>query len=96
MLIDKGIGNGEVVTFKLNSGEEVVAKLVSESEQGYRISRPMVLSMTSQGIGMMPFMFTVSPEKEITINRHAVTVISTAEKQFADQYLQGTTGIKLV
>jgi hypothetical protein len=96
MLIDRGVTSGEVVTFKLTSGEEVVAKLVSESEQGYRISRPMVLSMTSQGIGMMPYLFTVSPEKEITISRSAISVVVAADKQFADQYLQGTTGIKLV
>jgi hypothetical protein len=32
MLISKGVAAGEVVTFKLTSGEEVVAKLVEETE----------------------------------------------------------------
>ena len=30
MLIDKGISSGEVITFKLTSGEELVAKLIED------------------------------------------------------------------
>jgi hypothetical protein len=95
MLIDKGIAAGEVVSLKLTSGEEVIAKLVEETATGYRVSKPLVLSMGPQGIGMVPFMFTVNPEKEINISKNAVSVIVNCDKQFADQYIQGTTGIKL-
>lgn len=96
MLIDRGLKQGDVVSFKLNSGEEIVARFVEETASGYKISRPTVITMTQQGIGLMPFMFTVDPDKDIVVNHTSVAVISLSEKVFADQYLQGTTGIKLV
>lgn len=95
MIIDKGVSAGEVVSMKLASGEELIARLVEETSLGYRLSKPMVLSMSNQGIGMMPFMLTVDPEKDITISKSSVTVVLTSGKPFADQYLQSTTGISL-
>jgi hypothetical protein len=95
MLINKGVSAGEVVTFKLTSGEEVVAKLVEETETQYKLSRPMVLSMTQQGVGMMPYLFTVSPDTEVKLNKTTITMVEATDKSFADQFLQSTTGIKL-
>ena len=95
MIIDKGVVSGEVVTLKLTSGEEIIAKLVEETPKGYKISKPLVLSMTQQGIGMMPFIFTANADKDILINYGAVAVVTTTEQQFANQYTQGTTGIAM-
>ena len=95
MLIDKGISPGEVVTLKLNNGEELLGRFVEENAQGVKISRPMALSMSSQGIGLIPFLFTVNPDKEITVSYTAIVVQAATEKSFADQYIQSTTGIKL-
>lgn len=93
MLIDKGISVGEIVTLKLTSGEELVAKLIEENTSHYKLSKPLVLSMSSKGIGMVPYLFTVDPEKEIKMNKSAVTVIEVSDKEFADQYISGTTGL---
>lgn len=95
MLIDKGVTVGEVVTFKLTSGEELIGKLAEETPTHYKISRPLVLSMTQQGIGMVPYLFTVDPKKDVRLNKSAVTVAEATDKDFADQYVQGTTGIAL-
>lgn len=95
MIIDKGVTIGEVVTLKLTSGEELIGKLVEEMPAAYRLSRPLVLSMSQKGIGMIPYLFTVNPDKDIKVNKTAVVVAEATEKEFADQYLQGTTGIKL-
>lgn len=95
MLIDKGVSSGEVITVKLTSGEELVTKLVEENGIYLKVSKPMVLSMTPQGIGMMPYLFTVDQSKDIKINKGTVSVVEATEKQFADQYLSGTTGIRL-
>ncbi len=95
MLISKGVAAGEVVTFKLTSGEEVVAKLVEETETYYKLSRPMVLNMSQQGVGMMPYLFTVHPDTEVKLNKTTITMVEATDKSFADQFLQSTTGIKL-
>jgi len=95
MLIDKGMTEGEIVSIKLTSGEEVIAKFISETADGFKVSKPLVLSMNQQGIGMMPFMFTLSQDKDVLIYKHSISVINNCDKMFADQYIQGTTGIKL-
>jgi hypothetical protein len=96
MLIDKGISVGAVITLKLTSGEELVAKLVEDAETYYKLNRPMVIVMGQQGPGLMPYLFTIHPDKEVKINKHVVALTETTDKGFADQFIQSTTGIKLV
>lgn len=95
MLIDKGISSGQVVTFKMNNGDEMIAKFNEEINDGYKVSKPMVLSMTPQGIGMIPYMFTANHDKDIVINKQSVIAMQVTDRPFADQYTQGTTGIAL-
>jgi hypothetical protein len=95
MLIDKGVCEGEVITLKLTSGEEIVAKLVEDGATYYKLSRPMVIGMGQQGPGLMPYLFTVSPDKDIKISKVTVTVAEATDKAFADQFIQSTTGIAM-
>lgn len=95
MIIDKGVSQGDVVTLKLTSGEELVARLDEETATHYKLSKPMVIGMGQQGPGLMPYLFTVSPDKVVPLAKTTVTVIVASDKQFADQYLQSTTGIQL-
>ena len=93
MLIYKGVSLGEIVTIKLTSGEELVAKLVSETTEYIRIARPLVLTMGQQGIGMVPYLFTVDPDKQINLTRSTITVLETTEDSASKQYIKATSGI---
>jgi hypothetical protein len=95
MLIDKGVTPGEVVTIRLSSGEELITKLVEETDSYYKVNKPMLLSMSQQGIGMMPFLFTVNMDKDLNISKSNVVVVCSTASSFADQYIQGTTGIAM-
>lgn len=95
MLIEKGLVAGEIVTVKLFSGEELVAKFTEDKEAKYVVSGPMVISASPQGIGLVPFLFTVDASKEIPIDKSSVCVITNTEPGFADQYIQATTGISV-
>ena len=95
MLIDKGVTEGEVVTLKLSTGEELIAKLIEDGALYYKLSKPMVLSMTQKGVGMMPYLFTVNPEKEIKLFKTNVVVMEVTDKDFANAYTQQTTVIAL-
>jgi hypothetical protein len=55
----------------------------------------MVIGMGQQGPGLMPYLFTVSPDKDIKISKVTVTVAEATDKSFADQFIQSTTGIAL-
>ena len=94
--IDKGITEGSVVTLKLTSGEEIVARLDTETDTHYRLTKPMVIAMGPNGPGLLPYLFTVSPDKTIGLSKSTVTVAVASDKKFADQYLQSTTNIQMV
>jgi len=96
MLIDKGVSVGEVITLKLTSGEELVAKLLEDGSVYYKLSRPMVIGMGQQGPGLMPYLFTVHPDKEVKLLKTTVTVAEATDAAFAKQFLEQTSGIKLV
>jgi hypothetical protein len=51
--------------------------------------------MGQKGPGLMPYLFTVSPEKDVKLLKTTVTVAEATDKQFADQFIQTTTGIQL-
>lgn len=95
MLIDKGVSVGEVITLKLTSGEEIVAKLVEETPTHYKLSKPMVIGMGQKGPGLMPYLFTVAPEKDVKLLKTTVTVAEATDKTFADQFITSTTGIQM-
>lgn len=96
MLISKGVAVGEIVTMKIISGAEVLAKLVEETPTHYKISKPMVLNVTQQGMALMPYILSVDPETTVEMTKTNVCMIAPTEKQFSDGYTQNTTGIALV
>ena len=95
MLISKGFAEGEVVTLKLTSGEEIVAKLVEDGPLHYKLKNPQVIGMGPKRPGLMPYLFTVSPDKEIKLQKSTVTVAEPTDEQFAKQFIESTTGIAL-
>jgi len=95
MLIDKGVSAGEVVTIKLTSGEEIVARLVEETPTYYKLSKPAVIGMGQKGPVLMPYLFTVNPDKDIKLLKTTVALCESSDKQFADQYIESTSSIKL-
>ena len=96
MLISKGVAKGEVITLKLTSGEELVAKLSDETDTHYKLSRPMVIGQGPQGPGLMPYLFTVSPDRVVSLSKSTVTVAEGTDEGFAKQFLESTSGIKLI
>ena len=95
MFISKGVSEGEVITLKLTSGEEIVAKLVEDGPVYYKLSKPMVIAMGAKGPGLMPYLFTVSPTADVKLQKSTVTVAEPTDKAFAKQFLESTTGIAL-
>ena len=94
MLIEKPISSGDVVSLKIVNGDELIARYEGETADEIKINRPLALSASSQGLGMMPWIFLGNKET-ITIKKSHVFVMVPSKKEAADQYMQGTTGIAL-
>ncbi len=93
MLIEAPYRVGDTVTFKLNSGEEIVGKLTEETDQGFKIKTPLTLVMNGQGLGLQQFLFTGDPDKGYLFKKESIMVITKTIKQFAELYQQQTSSI---
>ena len=96
MLIETLYKVGDTVSFKLSSGEEILGRLEAEDAKGYTLHKPMVLIAQQQGLGLAPFMFSVSPEAKFVIQATAVSCIAKTEDEIGKQYTAQTSGIQLV
>lgn len=94
MLIDKGISKNDVVSIKLLNGDEIITRFEEETTDTITINRPLALSVGSQGLGMMPWIF-LGDKETMTLKKSHVFVMVPSKKDAADQYMQGTTGIAL-
>lgn len=95
MLFEKKYGEGDVVTLKLSSGEEVLGKFVAEDMMSITLSKCLMIAMTAKGPAMAPILMTVDPDKDLTFNKNSITVITASDKDIAAQYTTQTTGIAI-
>jgi len=97
MLLEKTkFKEGDIISLKLISGEEVIGKYVSEDITDMTIHQPTMLAMTQKGPAMAPVMMTVEPDKDYSITKSAIILKGYTQKEIADQYFYQTTGIQPV
>ncbi len=90
------LNTDEIFTFKLVSGEEVVAKVVDIAETSLRITQPVSIGPTPQGKpGLIPSMFTYDPEHPVELNTSSIAMIGLTDENIKAQYLQATTGLSV-
>jgi hypothetical protein len=83
----------EVYTFKLNSGEEMVAKVKQAGGDWILIHDPVSVAPGPQGVGLMPTLFTANPESETRLNTNSIAVVAETDDGVKTKYIQATTGI---
>lgn len=93
MIIEAPYKVGDTISFKTVAGEEVIARLEEEKGTKLKVSKPMALTMNQQGLGLVPFTFTVNPESNLEINMNTLVFVAKADAEMAKQYIQSTTGI---
>ena len=96
LLSTKRYDEGDIITFKLVNGDEIVAKIKQDSNDEFSITRPCTVLPGPKGIGLVQSLFTADNETPIHIDRRHVMMHAPAVKQVADYYIETTTGIKPV
>lgn len=92
----------DVMIFKFNSGEEVVATLHSEDIHGnYQVSKPMVVQIVPQNgqMGLMLIPWVLGNQNiKVVINKNSLSVNHpiSPDIAFEKQYLQQVSGITLL
>ena len=94
MLVNKTPAIGDIACFKITNGEEIVAKIVAATPEGWLLSRPCTLIPGSQGIGLMQSMMAADSDAQVPLSRHSVILgpVSVVD-QLESHYIQVTTGI---
>ena len=90
------VENDKVYTFKLTNADEIVGRVVSETDASYIVSQPLSAVPTEKGIQLIYTMFTGNPKENATINKTAVAMVCQVREEVADHYLEATTGLKPV
>ena len=96
MIIETPYKVGDTISFKLTSGEELVARLEAEDTKTYTLRKPMVLIAGQTGLGLAPFMFSVSPDGKFVLQAHSVSCLAKTEAEIGKQYVAQTSGIQMV
>jgi hypothetical protein len=84
-----------VYTFKLNSGEELIAKVIQAGGEFIQIEEPVSIAPTQQGMQMIPSVFTANPKGEFKLNTTSIALYAETDDSVRMKYLEATTGIKI-
>lgn len=96
MIIDNVIKANDVVSLKLTSSEEIVAKFVAENADGYILKNPLSIGVQHTGdVGASFFMLGYDKTKDITIRKPAVVSIIKSSPQLTTDYIKMTSNIQL-
>ena len=91
MLVEK---TGEVMTLKLQSGDELITRIENETSETYTCEQCITIAATPQGVAMVPWIQTAKPGK-IDLNKSQVVAKVPTIKEIADKYLEAVTGISV-
>ena len=84
-----------VYTFKLNSGEELIAKVIQAGGDFIIIEEPVSIAPTQQGMQMIPSVFTANPKGDFKLNTTSIALYAETDDSVRMKYLEATTGIKV-
>lgn len=87
------IKNDEIYSFKLASGEEIVARLVSQEPDHLLIDHPISAVLSPQGLQLMPGIFTANLDKNVRLNNSSWAMIAETREDLRASWIQATTGI---
>lgn len=84
---------GEIFTLKLMSGEELIGRIVSQTDLTIEITEPVSVAPGPQGMALVPSLFTSERGKNVVVNRGAITMYCSTDDSIQAKYIEATTGI---
>jgi len=86
----------EIYTFKLTSGEEIVAKVIGIELPNITITEPVSIGPSpGGGLGLVPSMFTYNNRGNVRLNTNTVCLFAETDENVRSKYIEATTGLKV-
>jgi len=82
-----------IYTFKLNTGEELIARVVEINPDHMIIEHPILTVISQQGLQMMPGLFSADLGQNVRLNNASWAMIAETRQDVRDSWIQATTGI---
>lgn len=95
MLLEKPLQANDVISIKLLTGEEMIARFQSETENELVVTKASVIAANPNGMGLLPWMLSASP-REIKLNKQTVIAFAKTEKEISDKFTEMTSEIKMI
>lgn len=96
MLVSRGYQEGDIVSFKLTNGDEIVARIISSDTDSYEVAKPCTVMPSPQGMGLIQSLFTADSDINIRLNKNHVIMHAPSIDQMQKHYIKTTTGIEPV
>jgi hypothetical protein len=80
---------------KLNSGEELIAKVIATDDSFISVEEPVSIAPGPQGMGLVPSIFTADPKGIFRLNTSSIALYAETDDSVKMKYLEATTGIKV-
>jgi hypothetical protein len=90
------LAKDEIYTFKLNSGEELIAKIVEVTETYLVLTEPVSIGPSPQGgLGLVPSLFTYNNRENVRLNTSSLALVAQTDDNVKTKYIEATTGLQV-
>jgi hypothetical protein len=96
VLVTNKYSQDDIVTFKIVNGDEIVAKIVEESDDAFTVMKPCTVMPSQQGLGLLQSLFTSDLNKSIRLEKRHVMMHAPTINDVQNHYIKTTTGIEPV
>ena len=96
MLVTNKYEKDDIVSFKIVNGDEIVAKIIEETDNAFIVSKPTTVMPSQQGLGLLQSLFTSDLNKNIALSKTHVMMHAPTVEDVRNHYIKTTTGIEPV
>jgi hypothetical protein len=96
MLVSRSYQEGDIVSFKLTTGDEIVARVASSDSDSFEISKPCTVMPSPQGMGLIQSLFTADADVNVRLQKQHIIMHAPSIDAMQKHYIKTTTGIEPV
>jgi len=93
MIIETSYKFGDILTFKLMTGDELIARFSAQNEEGITVTKVMTFMMGPQGLGLVPFIFSAPEDAKILLPWKSILTSLKTDETIAKQYQKQTSSV---
>jgi hypothetical protein len=94
LVSNKKYDQGDVISFRLVTGDEIIARVSEETDSDYVLDKPCTVLPSERGMGLIQTVMTADQERKFTLSKNHVIMSGPSIDAMQKHYLKTTTGIE--